>query len=84
MKATKQLEDAVFYAAQSVADPFQRKLFLDQACAGNPELRAVAEELLAAQADAERFFAKASPESVLFPAAMRPSISSKQTAAPGS
>jgi hypothetical protein len=60
MDATKQLKDAVFYAAQSVADPVQRKPVLDQACAGNPELRAAVEELLAVQDAAEQFFAKAS------------------------
>ena len=36
----------------------QRNCFLNQACAGNPALRATVEELLAAQGGAEHFFAK--------------------------
>jgi serine/threonine protein kinase len=58
MSATKQLEDAVFYTALNVADLVQRKLFLDQSCAGNPGLRAVVEEMLSAQNDADHFFVK--------------------------
>ena len=40
--------------------PTRRKhrLFLDQACAGDAELRAAVEELLATQGDAEQFFAQ--------------------------
>jgi len=41
-----------------MADPAKRKLFLDQACAGDAELRAAVEELLATQGDAEQFFAE--------------------------
>jgi len=51
-------EKAVFDAALEVTDPAQRKLFLDQACAGDAELRAAVEELLATQGDAEQFFAE--------------------------
>jgi len=51
-------EKAVFDAALEVTDPVQRKLFLDQACAGDAELRAAVEELLATQGDAEQFFAE--------------------------
>jgi serine/threonine protein kinase len=58
MNATKQLEDALFYAAMSVSDQAQRKVFLDQACAGNPNLRTVVEEMLATRDDAEHFFTK--------------------------
>jgi serine/threonine protein kinase len=58
MSATKQLEDAVFYAAASIADAQQRKEFLDQACVGNAGLRAVVEEMLSAQREAEGFFDK--------------------------
>ena len=36
-------EKAVFDAALEVTDPAQRKLFLDQACAGDAELRAAVE-----------------------------------------
>ena len=48
----------MFDAALEVTDPAQRKLFLDQACAGDAELRAAVEELLATQGDAEQFFAE--------------------------
>jgi len=48
----------MFDAALEVTDPVQRKLFLDQACAGEAELRAAVEELLATQGDAEQFFAE--------------------------
>src|ERR1700733_4860258 len=51
-------EKAMFDAALEVTDPVQRKLFLDQACAGDAELRAAVEELLATQGDAEQFFAE--------------------------
>src|SRR5882757_6391488 len=51
-------EKAVFDAALEVTDPAQRKLFLDQACAGDAELRAAVEELLATQGEAEQFFAE--------------------------
>ena len=49
-------EKTVFYAALDVADPAQRRQFLDQACASDAELRAAVEELLAAHADTEQFF----------------------------
>jgi len=58
MNATKPLEDAIFFAAASLADAAQRRQFLDQACAGNPGLRTAVEELLQAQDGAEQFFAQ--------------------------
>jgi serine/threonine protein kinase len=54
-------EKSLFYEALEVADPTKRKLFLDQACAGDAELRAAVEELLATQGDAEQFFAESAP-----------------------
>jgi serine/threonine protein kinase len=54
MTAAKQLEDALFFTALHVTDAEQRSLFLDQACLDNPALRAVVEEMLASQDDAER------------------------------
>ena len=54
MNASKQLEDAVFFAALHLTDSEQRRAFLDQACAGNPAMRTVVEELLAAQEATER------------------------------
>ncbi|HEX9045958.1 MAG TPA: serine/threonine-protein kinase, partial [Verrucomicrobiae bacterium] len=58
MNATKQLEDAVFFTALNLSDLEQRKLFLEQACRGNPDLRAAVDELLSAQGNAEHFFVK--------------------------
>jgi hypothetical protein len=58
MSPTKQLEDAVFYTALTLSDPAQRRHFLDQTCMGNPALRTVVEEMLAAQADDDQVFAK--------------------------
>ena len=81
MSATKQLEDAVFFTALNLADLEQRKLFLDQACAGNSELRAAVEELLAAQGNAEQFFSKGAsalnlpPEEI--PAAVKAGLNEK-------
>jgi ferritin-like protein len=49
-------EKTVFYAALDVADPAQRRQFLDQACVGDAELRVAVERLLAAHADSEQFF----------------------------
>ena len=54
MSASKQLEDAVFFAALHLTDSEQRRVFLDQACAGNLAMRSVIEELLAAQEETER------------------------------
>jgi hypothetical protein len=79
MNAAKQLEDAVFFTALNLSDLEQRRLFLDQACAGNMELRAAVDELLAAQGDAEHFFSKGAsalslpPEEI--PAAIKEGIS---------
>jgi serine/threonine protein kinase len=58
MSPESQLEEAVCLAAVSLPDPAVRRLFLDQACAGNARLRAAVEEFLLAHADAEDFFAK--------------------------
>ena len=55
MSAAKQLEDSVFFAALHVTDADQRRVFLDQACIDNPGLRAVVEEMLASQEDADRW-----------------------------
>jgi serine/threonine protein kinase len=81
MSAAKQLEDAVFFTALNLSDLEQRKRFLDQACAGNPGLRAAVEELLSAQGDAEHFFAKGASALNLpadeIPAAIKECISDK-------
>jgi serine/threonine protein kinase len=53
MSATKQLEDAIYFTALHMTDPEQRRVFLDQACLGNPALRSVVEEMISTQTDAE-------------------------------
>ena len=58
MKPSTPLEDGVYYAAIQIEDPARRKAFLDQACAGDAQLRAAVEELLDARAGAERLFAQ--------------------------
>jgi hypothetical protein len=49
-------EKTVFYAALDVADPAQRREFLDHACGSDAELRAAVEELLVIHAGSEQFF----------------------------
>ena len=56
MSISISLEKAVFYAALEVADPANRRQFLDQACADDAELRVAVERLLGAHADSEQFF----------------------------
>ena len=58
MNGTKQIEDALFYAAASISDAGLRGRFLDQACAGDAALRAEVEEMVAAHLESEPFFAK--------------------------
>lgn len=45
--------------AVMLADPARRSAFLDQACAGNSNLRTRIEEFLVIDAEAEKFFARA-------------------------
>jgi hypothetical protein len=49
-------EKSVFYAALDVADPAQRREFLDGACGSDVELRAAVEELLVIHAESDPFF----------------------------
>jgi eukaryotic-like serine/threonine-protein kinase len=58
--ASTQREEALFYDALKVAVS-ERNAFLDSACAGNPELRAAVDEMLAAQTEVEQFFIESSP-----------------------
>ena len=53
-----QLEAAVCYVAANLQDPVLRGEFLDQACAGDPALRAAVDAMLRSHAEAERFFAQ--------------------------
>jgi eukaryotic-like serine/threonine-protein kinase len=55
-----QQQEAIFYEALKLPES-DRNAFLDRACAENPGLRAVVEEMLAAQVEAEEFFVGSSP-----------------------
>ena len=54
-----QPEEALFEAARQLTGAAARAAFLDQACRGQPELRASVEALLSAGAEADKFFAAA-------------------------
>ena len=54
-------EENIFDAARNLANPAARRVFLDQACADDPDLRARVESLLAAEAGAEKFFNEVAP-----------------------
>ena len=56
MDAALQREETIFYAALRLSEPAQRRLFLEQACSGDAALRDAVENLLSAQAEADRFF----------------------------
>lgn len=56
MNPARQMEDALFYTAISMTNPCERSAFLDQACAGKPELRQAVEDLICAHEEAEGFF----------------------------
>ncbi len=58
MSPESQMEEALCLGALSLPDPELREKFLDQACAGNPRLRAAVEEVLRSHAEAEDFFAR--------------------------
>ena len=60
MSAIKQRE--IFEAVLEITDAGERRAWLDRVCAGEPELRAQVEELLAVQERAESFFGECSGE----------------------
>jgi WD40 repeat protein/serine/threonine protein kinase len=70
MTELEQQEEALFNAAQELADVQQRAAFLDAACAGNTELRRRLEELFAVEPEADAFFEK--PRSVTEGLGVRP------------
>jgi len=53
--ADKKAEDEVFFTALQIADPGERKAFIDQACAGKSNLRSLVEEMLVSEEEAERW-----------------------------
>jgi serine/threonine protein kinase len=57
---TQRAED-LFYAALELKDASERRLFLERGCAGDPDLRAMVETMLASQAEADRFFLDSLP-----------------------
>src|SRR2546423_11353120 len=56
-------ERDIFIAALQLEDPAQRQVYLDEACAGRPELRRQVEELLRLQESAGSFLEGAAAES---------------------
>jgi len=58
MSASAKREMAVFDVALEIADPEERRRFLEQACDGDEKLRASIEDLLKIQAHAEQFFSQ--------------------------
>jgi eukaryotic-like serine/threonine-protein kinase len=76
MHATRHGEEEMFDAARLLTDPAERRAYLDEACGGDPELRARIDELLEAEAEAEQFFADGSLALSLPGSAAPPSWSS--------
>ena len=56
MSASLNRKEQLFHEAVKLTNPVQRRAFLDEACAGNPDIRAAVENLLAAHATADKFF----------------------------
>ncbi len=61
MDAANERAEEIFCAALELKEPAARRTYLDQACAGDAQLRAAVERMLAAHTDAERFFSEGSP-----------------------
>jgi serine/threonine protein kinase len=55
----KPSEESLFEAARNLGDPTACRAFLDQACAGEPDLRSRIEALLEASREGEKFFKEA-------------------------
>ena len=56
MKPATEREEELFDVARRLTGAGERSAFLDRACADDAALRARIENLLAAEADADRFF----------------------------
>ena len=88
MKTATQREEELFDTARKVASPAERQALLDQACGGDPALRTRVEGLLAAEAEAERFFTEGASalnlptDSLPFPAGTRAGGGAPRTALP--
>jgi len=55
---SRELIHAVYLGAASLLDSSERRAYLQSACGDNQQLRAAVEDMLAAESDAELFFAK--------------------------
>ncbi|HKB90460.1 MAG TPA: hypothetical protein VKC60_08085, partial [Opitutaceae bacterium] len=64
-------EEDLFDAARKRMDPLERIAFLEDACAGNLEMRDRLAELLSAEAEAEQFFTE-SGSALRLPGDIRP------------
>ncbi len=58
MNAEPQREEELFDTARRMTDASERAIFLGRSCAGNPAMRHRIEALLAAEAEADEFFAE--------------------------
>ena len=58
MNANKNVEDDIYFAAAQIADPAQRRLYLDRACNGDSRLRSLIEEMLTSQDEADDLFVR--------------------------
>src|SRR5207244_11884903 len=56
--------EAIFFAALEEGSPEERAAYLDEACAGDPDLRRRIEKMLAAQAQAGSFLEQPVPSPV--------------------
>ena len=65
--ARTQRSEELFYAALELNDAAARQVFLEQGCAGDPDLRGMVEAMLASHWEADRFFLDSLP-------ALKPSV----------
>jgi hypothetical protein len=64
----------LLYESVMLADPAKRSAFLDQACAGNSNLRTRIEKALVIHVEAEKFFASAELAACLKTDDIQPSL----------
>ena len=69
-------ERDIFIAALQKEDPTERRAYLDEACAGQPELRKAVEELLRLNLEARTFLQQPAARCLSLPVAMNDSVSS--------
>lgn len=59
LQRNREREDEIYFAAAGIADPVARVRYLDEACAGDTALRAVVEEMLSSQEEADELITRA-------------------------